>query len=424
VSRVQSMPREEWHTFIPESHPGYLSWDEFERNEKRLRESAQAIGSDRRKSPPREGPALLQGLIICGRCGRRMTLRYHARREGLCPEYVCQRKGIENAEPLCQRIPGSDIDRVVSDMLLELVNPVTLEVALTVQQELQARLDESDQLRGQQVERARYEADLAQRRYMRVHPENRLVADSLEADWNQKLRALAETQHDYEQHREQDRRIFNDQQRAAILALAQDFPRLWRDPATEDRDRKRMIRLLVEDVTMLRGERITLHLRFRGGAHKTVTLPNPLRSWESWTTDSEIVGKIDRLLETQTFGEIAAALNGAGFRSGKRQPFTARYIARIQKNYQLRSRFERLRALGLLTLDEMATALSVNPKTVKIGPLKDCSKLTLTLISRNTLYEPPVSGGPKKAQGGIKLSSRRLTVSVLPEGSEEVQYET
>ena len=169
------------------------------------------------------------------------------------------------------------------DMLLELVNPVTLEVALTVQQELQARLDESDRLRRQQVERARYEADLAQRRYMRVDPENRLVADSLEADWNQKLRALAETQQEYEQHREQDRRIFDDEQRAAILALAQDFPRLWRDPATEDRDRKRMIRLLVEDVTMLRGERITLHLRFRGGARQDC------HSAQS----TEIMGKLD-----------------------------------------------------------------------------------------------------------------------------------
>ena len=421
-SCVQSMPREEWHTFIPESHPGYLSWDEFERNEKRLRESAQAIGSDRRKSPPREGPALLQGLIICGKCGRRMTLRYHARQDRLCPEYVCQRKGIENAEPPCQRIPGSDVDRVVSDMLLELVNPVTLEVALTVQQELQARLDESDRLRRQQVERAHYEAEIAQRRYMRVDPENRLVADSLEADWNHKLRVLAETQHEYEHHREQDRRIFNEEQRAAILALAQDFPRLWRDPATQDHDRKRMIRLLVEDITMLRGENITLHLRFRGGAYRTVTLPNPLRSWESWTTDSEIVDKIDRLLETQTFGEIAATLNGAGFRSGKRQPFTARYIARIQKNYRLRPRFERLRALGLLTLNEMANALSVNPKTVKIWAAQGLLRAHAYTDKPEHLYEPPGAGGPRKAQG-IKLSSRRLTMSVVPQGSEEVQYE-
>jgi DNA invertase Pin-like site-specific DNA recombinase len=189
--RVQHLPREEWHTFLPESHSAYISWQEYERNLKRLRESAQAMGLERRKSPPREGPALLQGLIVCGKCGRRMTLRYHVRQAGLCPEYVCQRKGIENAEPPCQRIPGAEVDRVVSDLLLELVNPVTLEVALTVQQELQARLEESDRLRKQHVERARYEAELAQRRYMRVDPENRLVTDTLEADWNQKLRALA-----------------------------------------------------------------------------------------------------------------------------------------------------------------------------------------------------------------------------------------
>jgi hypothetical protein len=201
-----------------------------------------------------------------------MTLRYHARRAGLCPEYVCQRKGIENAEPVCQRIPGADVDRVVGDMLLELINPVTLDVALTVQQQLQARLEESDRLRKQHVDRARYEAELAQRRYMRVDPENRLVADSLEADWNQKLRALGEAQQEYEQRREQDRRILADEQRSAILALAQDFPRLWNDPETEDRDRKRMIRLLVEDVTMVRGEQICLHLRFRGGAPARVSL--------------------------------------------------------------------------------------------------------------------------------------------------------
>jgi Recombinase zinc beta ribbon domain len=364
--RVERLPREEWHTFLPESHPAYLCWEDYERNLKRLRESAQAIGSFRRKSPTREGPALLQGLIVCGKCGRRMTLRYHLRQAGLCPEYVCQRKGIENAEPLCQRIPGAGIDRVLGDTLLELVNPVALDVALTVQQELQRRLDESDRLRQQQVERARYEAELAQRRYMRVDPENRLVADTLEADWNRKLRALSEAQQEYEHRREEDRQVFNEEQRAAILALAQDFPRLWRDPATEDQDRKRMIRLLVEDVTMIRGERITLHLRFRGGAERTIILPNPLRSWEGWITDAEVISRIDQLLNTQTFSEIAGTLNSAGFRSGKGQRFTPRYIARIQKRYSLRSRFDRLRALSLLTLDEMARVLSVNPKTVKI----------------------------------------------------------
>ena len=422
VCRVQQLPREEWHTFLPESHPAYISWEEHERNRKRLRESAQAIGSDRRKSPPREGPALLQGLIVCGKCGRRMTLRYHARQAGLCPEYVCQRKGIENAEPLCQRIPGAEIDRVLADLLLELINPVTLDVALTVQQELQARLDETDQLRRQQVERARYEAELAQRRFMRVDPENRLVADTLEADWNQKLRALSEAQQEYDHRRQQDRRVFDEEQRASILALAQDFPRLWRDAATDDRDRKRMIRLLVEDVTMLRGQQITLHLRFRGGAERTISLPNPLRSWEGWMTDAEVVGRIDQLLDTQTFSQIAETLNNAGFRSGKGQRFTSRYIARIQKRYSLRSRFDRLRTLGLLTLDEMATVLSVNPKTVKIWTAHGLLKAQAYTDKPEHLYEPPGAKGPQKAQG-TKLSLRRPATSVVPECSKEVQCE-
>jgi DNA invertase Pin-like site-specific DNA recombinase len=421
--RVQSLPREEWHTFLPESHVAYIGWEEYERNLKRLRESASAIGFDRRKSPPREGPALLQGLIVCGKCGRRMTLRYHCRREGLCPEYVCQRKGIENAEPLCQRIPGADIDRVLSDLLVEMVNPITLDVTLTVQQELQARLDESDRLRKQQVERARYEAELAQRRYLRVDPDNRLVADSLEADWNQKLRTLAEVQQEYEQRREQDRQRFNDEQRAEIMALAQDFPRLWRDPNTEHRDRKRMIRLLVEDVTMLRGEHITLHVRFRGGAHKTVTLPNPLRAWESWMTDAEVVSRIDQLLDTKTFSEIASILNQSGVRSGKGQSFTARYIARIQKHYVLRSRFDRLRALGLLTLDEMSQTLSVNPKTVKTWAAHGLLKAHAFTDKPECLYEPPGPDRPRKAQG-TKLFLRRLVTTVIPECSKEVQCET
>jgi DNA invertase Pin-like site-specific DNA recombinase len=421
-SRVQPLPREEWHTFIPESHPAYISWDEYERNLKRLRENAQAIGSDRRKSPPREGPALLQGLIICGKCGRRMTLRYHARRAGLCPEYVCQRKGIENAEPLCQRIPGADVDRVVGDMLLELINPVTLDIALTVQQQLQARLDQSDRLRKQHVERARYEAELAQRRYMRVDPENRLVADSLEADWNEKLRAFGDVQKEYEQRREQDRRILADEQRSAILALAEDLPRLWKDAEIEDRDRKRMIRLLIEDVTMIRGEQISLHLRFRGGACKSVTLPNPLRAWEIGVTDAEVVTRIDRLLDTMTFGAIAAALNRDGYKPGRGNRFTARYIARIQRQYSLQPRFDRLRARGMLTLEEMATALSVNPTTVKIWAAHGLLNAYAYTDKPEYLYEPTGSDGPRKAQGR-KLSMRRPAASVVSERSKEVQCE-
>ena len=207
---VHRLPREQWHAFVADAHPAYVSWEEYERNQRRLQENGHAQGSERDKSPAREGPALLQGLIVCGRCGRRMTVRYHWRRGGLAPDYVCQRKGIENAEPICQRVSGAEVDRFVGNLLVEFINPITLDVALAVQQELQAQLEQGDRLRGQQVERARYEAELAQRRYMRVDPDNRLVADSLEADWNQKLKLLADTQQECERLRERDRMRISD----------------------------------------------------------------------------------------------------------------------------------------------------------------------------------------------------------------------
>src|SRR6516164_2029112 len=183
---IEAVPREEWEVLIRGAHTGYIEWEEYEQNQRRLRDNSQAYGEDRRRSPPREGPALLQGLLICGRCGKRMTVRYHSRRRQLVPDYVCQREGIEQGEPICQHIPGAAIDEAIGDILVEAVTPITLEVALAVQKELQSRLDEADRLRQQQVERARYEAELARRRYLRVDPDNRLVADSLEADWNDK----------------------------------------------------------------------------------------------------------------------------------------------------------------------------------------------------------------------------------------------
>ena len=196
----------------------------------------------------------------------------------LVPEYVCQRDGIEHGTPTCQRVIGDHIDKAVGELLVERMAPLALEVTLSVQQELQTRIEEVDQLRKKQVERARYEADLAQRRYLHVDPANRLVADTLEADWNEKLRALTEAQEQYEQ------------QRPKIAALASDFPRVWQDPKTPDRERKRIVRLLLEDVTLIRNDEIIVHVRFKGGGTKTLTLPRPLTSWELKTTppaDSE-----------------------------------------------------------------------------------------------------------------------------------------
>ena len=361
---VEVLPRDEWIALLPDAHPGYISWEQFEANLARLRDNAQANGSERRKSPPREGPALLQGIVVCGVCGRRMTVRYRTRKGRQWPEYVCQSEGIETATARCQSIPGSGIDEAIGELLVEMVTPMTLEVALQVQAELEARANEADTLRRQSVERARHEADLARRRFIEADPSNRLVVDVLEAEWNGKLRALHDAQEELEHRRAQDLQELGEKQRQQILALATDFPRLWSDSKTPQRERKRMVRLLLEDVTLVKQDQLDVHIRFRGGATQSLTLPVPEPAWRSWVTSPGIVAEIDHLLDDHTAAEIASILNERGIVSGKGRPFSDRIVNNVLRAYNLKDRYHRLRDAGLLTRDEMVDVLGVSKSTV------------------------------------------------------------
>jgi hypothetical protein len=419
---IRHVPREEWEVLIRQAHAGYIDWDEYEQNLSRLHSNCQAYGADRRHSPPREGPALLQGLLICGRCGKRMTVRYHSRHGQLVPDYLCQREGIEHGEPICQHIPGAAIDEKLGDLLVEALTPMTIDVALAVQQELQSHLDEADRLRQQQVERARYEAELARRRYLRVDPDNRLVADSLEADWNAKLKLLTEAQEVCERQRTEDRKLIDDQQRAAILALSTTFPRLWRDPTTPDREKKRMIRLLLEDVTLLRDDHLNLHVRFKGGAHRSIQLPLPQCSWEQRQTSPEVVAAIDSLLDHHPYPEIAAKLNEQGLQSGEGKPFTARIVARLQRSYRLTPRYDRLRKAGMLTLAEIAEVLGLHPQQARVWNRHGLIRGHAYNGKNDCLYEHPGANPPRKAQG-VKLSARVAARALVVQGTQEVQCE-
>src|SRR5690606_1909437 len=140
--RTQSrkVPRDEWITLQRDAHAGYITWDQYEANERRLKECSAAYGLERRRSPPREGPSLLQGIVVCGRCGARMTVRYGGRRGPAAPVYICQRRRIEHGEPICQSVPGRTIDATIGDLLLETLSPLAIDVALEVHREMQARV--------------------------------------------------------------------------------------------------------------------------------------------------------------------------------------------------------------------------------------------------------------------------------------------
>ena len=276
-----TVPRQEWISFIPGAHPGYITLDQWEANIARLAANAAAHGRDRAAGPPREGPALLQGIIICGRCGGRMTIRYHARGGKDLPTYLCQRDGIDNARPICAAIPGHTLDEHIGQLLIDTLTPLAVEAALQVSAELRQRAAEADALRAAHVERARYHADLARRRYLAVDPANRLVADTLEADWNTALRALGDAQAAYDKAREQHNGTLTPAQKDRIAQLVTDLPGIWNDPATPMRERKRIARLLLTDVTVTRtSDTITAHIRLAGGQPRTLTLPVPEPAWK------------------------------------------------------------------------------------------------------------------------------------------------
>lgn len=349
---------------IPDAHAGYISWDNYEDNLRRLAESAQSRGEDRRSSPPREGPALLQGIAVCARCGARMTVRYHTRREVTYPQYVCQRRGIEDATRICQSVPGEALDEAIGELLLATVSPVALDVALAVQAELEGRAAEADGLRRQHVERARHGADQARRRYMAVDPDNRLVAVNLEADWNEALRALTQAQEDYERQTAKASPLGEEDQ-ARVAALASDFPALWSDPRTPQRERKRMVRLLIDDVTLGRDGAVTAQVRFKGGQTTRLEVAVGLPAFEARRTPAAVVAQIDRLLDDHTEAGVADQLNLAGVASGTGQPFHAGIVHHIRVTYEIASRQQRLAARGLVNIEEAAARLGVCTSTVK-----------------------------------------------------------
>ena len=400
------LPRAEWTVLLPDTHEGYLSWDEFEENQRRLHANNWRTRGRGGTTPPREGSALLQGLALCGVCGKRMAVRYCQRDGRRVPYYGCRRGPQRFAKDKCQEIPGATIDAAVSQLVVEAVTPMALEVTVSVQEELVARFEEADRLRRKQVERARYEADAARRRYLRVDPDNRLVADSLEADWNDKLRALNKAQEDYERKQQADA-MLTAEERQRIAALATDFPALWQAPTTSDHDRKRMLRLLVEDVTLLKGdEALAVHVRFRGGDTRSLSLPRPVPSWKTWLTPAETVDEIDRLLDDHTDAEIADKLNERGFRSGKGNPFHPQVVTHIRRTYTLKSRYERLRERGMMSAAEVLHQAGITHQTLHRWRREGRVQAQAYNDKRQYLYDL-TAGIPQKNQppGGKRASA-------------------
>jgi len=405
--RYRRLKREDWSVFLPNMHRGYISWEEFEANQAKLLDNANGYGEDRRKSPPREGTALLQGLVLCGVCGLRMTVRYHVDRGHPIPQYVCQRHGIETAAPVCQRLPGAQVDQAVTELVLEAVTPASLEVALEVFEELRTRHAEVDRLRRAQVERAREQAELAQRQYLLARPENRLVVDSLERQWNEKLMSLAQAEEEYARMSKSQPAALLKEDRDLIHALASDLPRVWNDARTSARDRKRMLRLLIEDVTLVKKLKIQIHIRWKGGATTSLERPLPLSAPDLVRTPAEIVELIRALATEKTDAQIAQALNARCLRTGRKNPFTRLIVRHIRIAYDIASYFHHLRNHGWLTVPEVAEQMKVHSCTAKRLAREGVLRAVRANDSGLLLFEP-ATGPPPQAP------TRQTTPRSLP----------
>jgi hypothetical protein len=261
---------------------------------------------------------------------------------------------------MCQSIHGAEADAAVGGLVLETMTPIALELTLAVQAELQARLDETDRLRDQQVQRVEHDVESARRRYLQVDPANRLVASSLEADWNDKLRALHDTRERIERERRTAVETYDETTKQRVLALAADFPTTWNDPATSVLGRKRMIALLIEDVTLIkRDEHVELGVRFRGGATRILTVPIPLNAWRRRQTHPNALARAAALLRAHTDSEVAAALDAEGFVTGAGARFDVPAVRWLRLRWNLPSFREHLLAAGKLTSSQIAQQLGI-----------------------------------------------------------------
>ena len=368
--RTRQVRPADWPFLIPGHHPGYITWEQFLRNQHRLDENRTRRDEDRRGAL-REGGALLQGLVQCGRCGQRMTVRYF--KDSTVPSYECRSIHTRYAGPTCQTMRGDAIDAAVVGAFLEAMQPAQLEVAMAAVEQIAVQARQLDRQWQLTLERARYESELARRRFLAVDPENRLVGRTLERDWNEKLAEIERLERDAALRPTLSARLVDPDERRRIVALAQDLSRTWYAPTTLPTDRKQLLGCLIKDVTLCRGETtIQVAIRWQTEASTMLEVPRPQRSYEVRRTDPVVVARVRALASEHTDRQIAVVLNQEGLRSGTKGGFTVAKIQWIRYAYTIPSDCpegpaacsDGYRGDGRCTVQEAAKQLNVNISTI------------------------------------------------------------
>jgi len=364
-SRQTEVPMEDWTVLIKNHHEGYIGWEDYLKNRGTLERNRTNGKESLLSGAPREGATLLQGLLICQICGRRITVLY-AGDGGKYPTYLCswrRREGL--ATRSCFSIRANLLDEAVSIRALEVLQPEQIEIALEALKELEQREQAINNQWQMRIERADYKAQLAQRRYEEVDPSNRLVAANLEKRWNDALVELERIKEEYETYRREDAMTATEEQRLKMLALAEDLPRLWNSSSTKVQDKKRMLRMLIKDITvekMADRRQVVLHLRWQGGLCEDLVVDIPPKIFDRLRYPARTVEKVRELAQQLPDDQIVEVLNREGLLSATGKPFTRSMIRWIRYRHEIPS--PRLKRPEELTVKQCADRFGVSRDTV------------------------------------------------------------
>ena len=365
--RIRHLPMDQWSVLIQDHHPGFIDWATFQANLARL-------DSNTRPQPHqaggavREGSALLQGIVTCGHCGRKLMTHYRGRNS--TPGYHCAGKDLVNGRGVyCLNVGGLAIEQAVASAFLEAITPGAIEAVQLSVGQLQANHDAALSQWRLEVERTRYEAERAERRYRTVEPENRLVARGLETEWESRLRDLSKAEMELRRREQQKPSTIGPEQLKHIQMLGSDIGLVWRATTTTDRDRKELLRTLLEEaiLNLKRAEgRAHLTLRWRGGAFTTLDVPVPRFKPMGPRTDEDTISLLRRLAALYPDEVIAGILNRQGRKTATGERFTANQVGSLRR-YRDIPRFQPSAeppSGDLVSIRKAAQILSMNTSSI------------------------------------------------------------
>ncbi len=348
-------PRTEWPVLIHDHHEGYISWNDYLANEARLAANRTNIGA----RPPREGGALCQGIIVCGSCGKPMRTNYHT---GQRPSYECSRRADRLTTSTCRSVAAATVDDAIAERLLAALNPTEVTLALAAADEVADRNHRRSRAAELAVERARYDADRAERAFHAVEPENRLVARTLETRWETKLAALADAEHALTATADTTTPLPS---RAELEQLATDLPALWNSPATSNKDRKRLLRTLIADITLLPETDTTMArigVRWHTGASDELRVARTTHPGTAKRSTSPAVEMVTRLGPITPTAELAQLLNAAGLTTGTGALFDIKAVQWIRHAYHVPA--PNPYAEGEISVNQAATRLDCSTSVI------------------------------------------------------------